>query len=166
MEKTIKNYRITDPRKIRVKHCQLSDIMGMYDLFSQEGCNKSENKFSNEQKGIYLDGIQTRIAQNNKTSKKASADFLICVNDNKVLLADAKFRVQNIENVEKRSLNAKIDQSRALIESDDCFVENKLYVVYLKKVLTPQKANRLSSLMGKSPKFHFLTAEQFRGIFE
>ena len=113
-----------------------------------------------------MDGIQTRIAQNNKTNKKASADILICVNDNKVLLADAKFRVQNVENVEKSSLNAKIDQSRVLVESDDYSVENKLYVVYLKKVLTPQKANRLSSLIDKSPKFHFLTAEQFRGIFE
>lgn len=166
MEKTIKNYRITDPRRIRVKHCQSSDIIGMFDLFSQEGCNKSENKFSNEQEGIYLDGIQERIARNNKTDKKASADFLICVNDNKVLLADAKFRVKNVENVERSSLNSKIDQSRVLIESDDYMVENKLYIVYSKKILTPQKANRLSSLTGKSPRFHFLTAEQFRGIFE
>ena len=138
----------------------------MFDLFSQEGCNKSENKFSNEQEGIYLDGIQERIARNNKTDKKASADFLICVNDNKVLLADAKFRVKNVENVERSSLNSKIDQSRVLIESDDYMVENKLYIVYSKKILTPQKANRLSSLTGKSPRFHFLTAEQFRGIFE
>ena len=166
MEKTIKNYRITDPRRIRVKHCQSTDIIGMFDLFSQEGCNKSENKFSNEQEGIYLDGIQERIARNNKTDKKASADFLICVNDNKVLLADAKFRVKNVENVERSSLNSKIDQSRVLIESDDYMVENKLYIVYSKKILTPQKANRLSSLTGKSPRFHFLTAEQFRGIFE
>ena len=149
-----------------MKHCQSSDIKGMYDLFSQEGCNKSENKFSNEQECIFLDGIQERIARNNKTDKKASADFLICVNDNKVLLADAKFRVRNIENVERSSLNSKIDQSRVLIESDDYMVENKLFIVYSKKILTPQKANRLSSITGNSPRFHFLTAEQFRGIFE
>lgn len=68
----------------------------MYDLFAQEGCSANENKFSNDQEGIFLDGIQERVARNNKTDKKASADFLICVNDNKVLLADAKFRVKNI----------------------------------------------------------------------
>ena len=167
MEKIIKNYRITDPRRIRVKHCLPSDIIGMYDLFSQEGCNKSENKFSNEQEGVYLDGIQERIARLYKTDKQASADFLICVNDNKIIMAEAKFRAKKVENLELSSLKLKFEGSRALIYDLGGFsIENKLFVVYLKKLLTPSKANKLSVLLGKRPRCQFVTAEQFYELFE
>ena len=48
----------------------------MLTLLKKEGCIDSENKFSDEQKAIALDDVQTRIAQQNKTEKQASADVL------------------------------------------------------------------------------------------
>ena len=48
----------------------------MLTLLKKEGSIDSENKFSDEQKAIALDDVQTRIAQQNKTDKQASADVL------------------------------------------------------------------------------------------
>ena len=70
-------YTITDPKGIRIKSLLSSDIQGMHTLLKKEGCINSENKFSDEQKAIALDDVQTRIAQQNKTDKQASADVLL-----------------------------------------------------------------------------------------
>ena len=48
----------------------------MLTLLKKEGSIDSENKFSDGQKAIALDEVQTRIAQQNKTDKQASADML------------------------------------------------------------------------------------------
>lgn len=48
----------------------------MLTLLKKEGSIDSENKFSDEQKAIALDKVQTRIARQNKTDKQASADVL------------------------------------------------------------------------------------------
>ena len=69
-------YTITDPKGIRIKSLLLSDIQGMHTLLKKEESIDSENKFSDEQKAIALDDVQTRIAQQNKTDKQASADML------------------------------------------------------------------------------------------
>lgn len=69
-------YTIKNPKDIRIKSLLLSDIQGMHTLLKKEGCIDSENKFSDEQKAIALDDVQTRIAQQNKTDKQTSADVL------------------------------------------------------------------------------------------
>ena len=69
-------YTVINPKGIRIKSLLLSDIQGMHTLLKKEGCIDSENKFSDEQKAIALDEVQTRIAQQNKTDKQASADVL------------------------------------------------------------------------------------------
>lgn len=91
-------YTITDPKGIRIKSLLLSDIQGMHTLLKKEGCIDSENKFTDEQKAIALDEVQTRIAQQNKTDKQASADVLLCITGNKYLLADAKFNSTSVSN--------------------------------------------------------------------
>ena len=114
-----------------------------------------------------MDGIQERIARLYKTDKQASADFLFCVNDNKIIMAEAKFRAKKVENLELSSLKLKFEGSRALIYDLGGFsIENKLFVVYLKKLLTPSKANKLSVQLGKRPRCQFVTAEQFYELFE
>ena len=79
-------YTITDPKGIRIKSLLLSDIQGMHTLLKKEGCIDSENKFSDEQKAIALDEVQTRIAQQNKTdtelkSKLSSSKSLVLSDD-------------------------------------------------------------------------------------
>ena len=69
-------YTIKNPNDIRIKSLLLSDIQGMHTLLKKEGCIDSENNFTDELKAIALDDVQTRIAQQNKTDKQASADVL------------------------------------------------------------------------------------------
>ncbi len=63
------------------------------DLMKQEGCPNSENLFSDTDKAIELDDVQRRISQKHHADKKSSADMLLHVNDKRLLLADAKFRL-------------------------------------------------------------------------
>ena len=97
-------YTVIDPKGIRIKSLLLSDIQGMHTLLKKEGCIDSENKFTDEQKAIALDEVQTRIAQQNKTDKQASADVLLCITGNKYLLADAKFNSTSVKNISPTEL--------------------------------------------------------------
>ena len=65
-----------NPNDIRIKSLLLSDIQGMHTLLKKEGCLDSENKFTDEQKAIALDEVQTRIAQQNKTDKQDSVPLI------------------------------------------------------------------------------------------
>ena len=53
--------KITTPSVIRIKGQLPSDIRGMHSLLKQEGCIDSENKFTDEDRCISLDDIQTRF---------------------------------------------------------------------------------------------------------
>lgn len=166
MERTTAIYKIISPRDVRIRHIQQSDIVDIHKLLAQEGCPESENVFSDEQEGVCLDKIQERIAHRNKTDKQASADFLLCLKGNLILLGDAKFNAKKVDNLEDKSIKAKVQGSRALIESESHSILNKFFVLYCKKVLTPSKKNKLKQLHRKSPQYQFLTAEEFYILFE
>ena len=89
-------YKIVDPSAIHVKGMASTDICGLHALLKQEGCIDSENLFSDREKAIALDGIQERLAQRSHTDKQASADMLICIANGRYVLADAKFRQENV----------------------------------------------------------------------
>ena len=146
-------YTITDPKGIRIKSLLLSDIQGMHTLLKKEGCIDSENKFSDEQKAIALDDVQTRIAQQNKTDKQASADVLLCITGNKYLLADAKFNCTNVKNISPT-------------DSDDYTYTNVFYVLFKQSVLTPTQYNRLKRQFSGKPQFRFVNAVEFWKLFE
>ena len=148
-------YTITDPKGIRIKSLLLSDIQGMHTLLKKEGCIDSENKFSDEQKAIALDEVQTRIAQQNKTDKQASADVLLCITGNKYLLADAKFK-----------LKSKLNSSKSLVLSDDYTYANVFYVLFKQSVLTPTQYNRLKRQFAGKPQFRFMNAIDFWKLFD
>ena len=109
-------YRIVSPTSIRIRGMQqATDIRGIHTLFKNEGCIESENKFSDEDKAIALDDIQTRLAQKNHTNKQSSADMLLCITNNKYLLADAKFRQENVKNISPTELRQKYDGSISIV---------------------------------------------------
>ena len=159
-------YTITSPNEIRIKSLLLSDIQGMHTLLKKEGCINSENKFTDEQKAIALDEVQTRIAQQNKTDKQASADVLLCVSGNKYLLADAKFKITSVKNISSTELKSKLSSSKGLVLSDDYTYANAFYVLFKQSVLTPSQYNRLKRQLVGKPQFRFMNAVEFWRLFE
>ena len=158
-------YTITDPKGIRIKSLLSSDIQGMHTLLKKEGCINSENKFSDEQKAIALDDVQTRIAQQNKTDKQASADVLLCISGNKFLLADAKFNSISVKNISP-TLKSKLNSSKSLVLSDDYTYANVFYVLFKQSVLTPTQYNRLKRQFAGKPQFRFMNAIDFWKLFD
>lgn len=159
-------YTIKNPNAIRIKSLLLSDIQGMHTLLKKEGCIDSENKFTDEQKAIALDEVQTRIAQRNKTDKQASADVLLCVTGNKYLLADAKFNITNVKNISPTELKSKLNSSISLVLSDDYTYANVFYVLFKQSVLTPTQYNRLKRQFAGKPQFRFVNAIKFYELFD
>ena len=155
------DYTLKSPKDIRIKSLQLSDIQGMHALLKKEGCIDSENKFSDEQKVIALDEVQTRIAKQNKTDKQSSADILLCVTGNKYLLADAKFNSTNVKNISPTELKTKLSCSKFLVISDDYTYANAFYVLFKQSVLTPTQYNRLKRQFAGKPQFRFVNAIEF-----
>ena len=139
----------------------MSDIQGMHTLLKKEGCIDSENKFSDEQKAIALDDVQTRIAQQNKTDKQASADVLLCITGNKYLLADAKFNSISVKNISPTELKSKLSSSKSLVLSDDY-----TYANVKQSVLTPTQYNRLKRQFAGKPQFRFVNAVDFWKLFD
>ena len=69
--------------------------------------------FSDTDKAIELDDVQRRISQKRHTDKKSSADMLLHVNDKRLLLADAKFRLSNTRNLDSKEIAKKsVNQRR------------------------------------------------------
>ena len=88
-----------------------------------------------------LDEVQTRIAQQNKTDKQASADVLLCITGNKYLLADAKFNSISVKNISPTELKSKLNSSKSLVLSDDYTYANVFYVLFKQSVLTRTDPN-------------------------
>lgn len=142
------------------------DILGLYSLFKQEGCIESENKFSDDEKAISLDVIQTRLAQKNKTDKQASADMLLCIDKNKYLLIDAKFKSKSVKNINTKELLDKLTGSKSLVLSDNFYFGDAFYVLFKCQVIIPSQQNRLKREFQNKPQFRFMNALQFRELFE
>ena len=96
-------------------------------MMKQEGCPNSENLFSDTDKAIELDDVQRRISQKHHADKKSSADMLLHVNDKRLLLADAKFRLSNTRNLDSKEIAKKVSESKAMVTSNYSF-DNSFYV--------------------------------------
>ena len=91
-------FKIGNYQGIKIDCWTAKDLVGLHHLMEQEGCPNSENLFSDTDKTIELDEVQRRISQKRHTDKKSSADMLLHVNDKRLLLTDAKFRLSNTRN--------------------------------------------------------------------
>ena len=159
-------YKLISPAAIHIKGLQPADIRGLHALLKQEGCIDSENLFSDREKAIALDGIQDRLAQRNHANKQASADMLICVAKNKYILADAKFRQENVKNISPTELESKLVCSKSIVESYDYMFANAFYVLFKKRTLKPTQKALLKRKFSGSPQYRFMNALQFYELFE
>ena len=159
-------YKLISPATIHIKGMQPADIRGLHSLLKQEGCIDSENLFSDREKAIALDGIQNRLAQRNRTDKQASADMLICVAKDKYILADAKFRQENLKNISLSELESKLMCSKSIVESYEYMFANAFYVLFKERALKPTQRDMLKRKFSIKPHYRFMNASQFYALFE
>lgn len=165
-ELTMAEYKIVDPSAIHIKGMTPADICGLHTLLKQEGCIDSENLFSDSVKAIALDGIQERLAKRNHTDKQASADMLICIANRRYVLADAKFRQENVKNISTSELESKLLCSKSIVESYDYTFANAFYVLFKKRILKPTQYDMLKRKFLGRPQYRFINALNFYEMFE
>lgn len=158
-------YKISNYQVIQMECWTPKDLVGLHGLLKQEGCPNSENLFSDKDKAIELDDVQRKISQRHHTDKKASADILIHVNNNKLLLADAKYRVTNIRNLDPKELNKKISESKAMVKSDYSFLP-VFYILMKKQALSPSKLNAVRRMFSNKPNYQVVDTVAFHALFE
>lgn len=100
------------------------------------------------------------ISQKHHADKKTSADMLLHVNDKRLLLADAKFRLSNTRNLDSKEIAKKVSESKAMV------FDNSFYVLLTKKAATPSNLNRLRRNVGNNPNYQFMDAVEFHKLFE
>ena len=170
MEQTTTKYTIISPEGIRIKGLQTGNIIGLHTLLKREGCADSENLFSDEQMAVALDEVQIHLAKTNKMDIKASTDILLCIYKNKVFLAEAKFKIENVKNISKREIEDKIAGSQDLIEDEIFHIFPPVYLLFSSSVLTPtrkqSRINELKKIFLSSPKYQFMTAIEFYNLFD
>lgn len=166
MESTATKYTIISPKGIRIKGVRAEDIVGIHSLLKIEGCKDGENLFTDKQETVALDAVQIHRASINRTNIKPSMDMLFCVYRNKILLAEAKFRVDNIKNISKREIDSKITGSRYLVEDEDFQIMPTIYLLFSSTTLTPAHINELKRIFLSSPNYQFKTAVDFYNLFE
>lgn len=91
--------------------------------------------------------------------------MLLHVNDKRLLLADAKFRLSNTRNLDSKEIAKKVSESKAMVTSNYSF-DNSFYVLLTKKAATPSNLNRLRRNVGKNPNYQFMDAVEFHKLFE
>ncbi|MBQ3657725.1 MAG: hypothetical protein II956_12910 [Bacteroidales bacterium] len=159
-------YKIDNPAIIRIDGLQSIDIKGLHTILKNEGCIDSENLFTDNEKAIALDDIQTRLSKRNHSDKKASADILICIVKNKYILADAKFRQKNVKNLSSNDLRQKLDCSKSLVKTDEMAFGNAFFVLFQKNILTGTAKRWLKQQFKNSPLYRFENAIEFHNYFE
>ena len=166
MEQITTKYIIVSPEDVRIKGLQTGNIIGLHSLLKREGCLDSENLFSDKQKAVALDDVQIHLANVNKTNVNASTDILLCIGNNKILLADAKFNIKNIKNISKGDIDKKLSGSMNLIEDERYHVISSLYLLFTSSILTQSHINGLKRIFLDSPKYQFMTAVEFYNMFD
>lgn len=166
MELTTTKYTIISPVGVCIEGLQAGNIVGLHSLLKKEGCVESENLFTDEQKAVALDDVQIHRAKVNKTCVEPSTDILLCVYKNKIFLAEAKFKVENVKNISKGEIDDKIIGSRNIVQDENFHIVPSCYLLFSSAVLTQARINELKRIFLSSPKYQFMTAIEFYNLFE
>lgn len=164
--KTTKKYTIVSPEGIYIKGVRLEDIVGIHSFLRKEGCKESENLFTDEEKAVSLDTIQIHRASISGASVESSMDMLLCVYRNKIFLAEAKFRVENVRNLSKHEIDDKIKGTKDIVEDEIFQIMPIFYVLFSSTTLTQTRKNELKKKFLSSPRYQFKTAIEFYNLFE
>ena len=166
MELTTTKYQIASPDNAPIRGLIKSDIVGLHTLLQQEGCIRTENCFTDDDKAISLDEIQRRFASNSKLQDTMSSmDILLCIIGKKLVLAEAKYRVEKVEHVTLKDIQKKISGTRDILDLVDFQIVNDFYILFTGAMLSQVQLNKLKRQFQAKPQFHFLTTAQFYQFF-
>lgn len=164
MRQTSETYRIGDYQGINIECWSTKDLVGLRTLLQKEGCPRTENAFTDEDKAVELDEVQRRISQKHHAGKMSSADILLHVNRDKLLLCDAKFNLKKLDNLDRKEIAKKIGDSKAVIVSDYSYVSH-IYLLVQKKLTDPLHVSLLKRMVAQNPNWKIADAVQFRSLF-
>ena len=165
MRQISESYKIGDYQGISIECWSTKDLVGLCTLLQKENCPKSENLFTDEDKAVELDEVQRRISQKRHASKMSSADILVHVNRNKLLLCDAKYNLKKLENLDRKEIAKKINDSKAIIVSDFSYVQY-FYLLVPKKLTDSLHFSLLKRMLAQNPNWKIVDTEQFKSLFE
>ncbi len=165
MRQISESYKIGNYHGISIESWSIKDLVGLRTLLQKENCPKSENLFTDEDKAVELDEVQRRISQKRHASKMSSADILLHVNRNKLLLCDAKYNLKKLENLDRKEIAKKINDSKAIIVSDFSYVQY-FYLLVPKKLTDSLHLSLLKRMLAQNPNWKIVDTEQFKSLFE
>lgn len=165
MRQISESYKIGNYQGISIECWSIKDLVGLHSLLQKENCPKSENLFADGDKAVELDEVQRRISQKRHASKLSSADILLHVNHNKLLLCDAKYNLKKLENLDRKEIAKKICDSKAIIKSDYSYAQF-IYLLVPKKLTDPLHLSLLKRMVAQNPNWKIVDTEQFKSLFE
>lgn len=165
MRQISESYKIGNYHGISIECWSIKDLVGLRTLLQKENCPKSENLFTDDDKAVELDEVQRRISQKRHASKMSSADILLHVNHNKLLLCDAKYNLKKLENLDRKEIAKKINDSKAIIVSDFSYVQY-FYLLVPKKLTDSLHLSLLKRMLAQNPNWKIVDTEQFKSLFE
>jgi len=165
MRQISESYKIGNYHGISIECWSIKDLVGLRTLLQKENCPKSENLFTDEDKAVELDEVQRRISQKRHASKMSSADILLHVNRNKLLLCDAKYKLKKLENLDRKEISKKLNDSKAIIVSDFSYVQY-FYLLVPKKLTDSLHLSLLKRMIAQNPNWKIVDTEQFKSLFE
>ena len=164
MRQISESYKIGNYQGISIECWSIKDLVGLHSLLQKENCPKLENLFTDDDKAVELDEVQRRISQKRHASKLSSADVLLHVNHNKLLLCDAKFNLKRLENLDRKEIAKKISDSKAIIKSDYSYVQF-IYLLVPKKLTDPLHLSLLKRMLAQNPSWKIIDTERFKNLF-
>lgn len=164
MRQISESYKIGNYQGVSIECWSVKDLVGMHYLLAKEDCPKAENIFTDADKAVELDEVQKRISKKRHTNKMSSADILLHVNHNKLLLCDAKFNLKKLENLDRKEIAKKINDSKAIIVSDYSYIQY-FYLLVPKKLTDPLHFSLLKRMVAQNPNWKIVNAEQFKNLF-
>lgn len=165
MRQISESYKIGNYHGISIECWSIKDLVGLRTLLQKENCPKSENLFTDDDKAVELDEVQRRISQKRHASKMSSADILLHVNRNKLLLCDAKYNLKKLENLDRKEIAKKINDSKAIIVSDFSYAQY-FYLLVPKKLTDSLHLSLLKRMLAQNPNWKIVDTEQFKSLFE
>lgn len=133
------------------------------EILTKEQCG-SNHRFLKE-KALYLEVVETELAKIQGRSKKAIVDFSIGISKGKskmIRLVEAKFDVNNLNNLSSSNIPEKVKHSNDILISDGIPIESGAVVLINNSPIVQQQKRWLSNILtAKGQRYSVRTVEEF-----
>src|SRR5574344_968947 len=162
---TILKYNSETLKSLLSRRPNLNEFVELIkDLLKDEGCNNSTD--FNEEECINLDEIEIFTAKKNKTSDIfPSMDFTVGLDQNRLMLVEAKFRVKNVDNICSQ-LKDKIKRSTFFMRDElSCCVHKDLVILLSQSPKIEQQKSKLRRQMNNVIGIKPMSAMDFHRLY-